>query len=677
MAKKPKPNNAGHPFAGTAGGSRYFRNDKGEITDEEGKFVGAGYQKILEQQFAPQETEQSKTPSKETLEQAFPDTYSNREKKRQAFFEKESAETKRVQEELRLQFTSVQDYLKDNNALLKEVLAVQERSESLLSQIAESMANLQAGGSLGGLPGMPRTKMSFRNKMRIAGAGAAAVGAGILISKGMSGNNAEDLQNQPAAVPEGATGETPPGEALSTADKKESAAVAAAKKKQQNNITIKGEEIRFIADKLVYNVDTLTINAKTQSSAGTSGPDVGGGGTGNVGGGAATGAASGAFNSNVETPTSPGAMPGQSITGGKGAFQGFTGKSPTVESVKEDMAKAGKFTPMEKGASGLKDLIDQSAAAAGIDPRKMYGIVAGESKHGSGYDTNISSKEASYGPFQLNRKGGLGNVFEKETGLDVTDPKTLPAQAKWVANYLAKNPNMNIGGTWYGYKGDRDWNPSWGNAGYEGPEKLKAKTVAVKQTEIPASVSSMLGDTTQGMNTGNKNAVKVAETSMLSPAMRQMMASAESNSAESTATPDSENFDLDYTKYPETGKAPPAPKIQSTPNTGFDLAGYKQMVDNPLPDENVSKPIPPPPSVGGGRGDGMAEMQQRKADLAQARPTQRPTGISDKPSDRNVEASNARTSGPNAAGFARLFGLLAMSVAAWKLDQPHRHIGRR
>ena len=123
----------------------------------------------------------------------------------------------------------------------------------------------------------------------------------------------------------------------------------------------------------------------------------------------------------------------------------------------------------ENAPGSLKGLIDESADAAGTDPRKMYGIVAGESGHRDTYDTNITSKEASYGPFQLNRKGGLGVTFEKETGLDLADPATIPAQTRWVAEYLAQHPNMNVGKTWYGYKGDADWSDKWGNAGLTPP----------------------------------------------------------------------------------------------------------------------------------------------------------------------------------------------------------------
>ena len=154
-------------------------------------------------------------------------------------------------------------------------------------------------------------------------------------------------------------------------------------------------------------------------------------------------------------------------------------------------AAAPSATPAAAPASGdapappgsLKDLIDKAAAAAGISPRKMYGIVAGESGHGSNYDTNISSREESYGPFQLNRKGGLGVDFEKQTGLRLNDPNTIPAQAEWVAKYLAKNPNMNVGKTWFGYKGDTDWNPKWGNAGYLGGEGAANPSASDKPAE--------------------------------------------------------------------------------------------------------------------------------------------------------------------------------------------------
>lgn len=116
-------------------------------------------------------------------------------------------------------------------------------------------------------------------------------------------------------------------------------------------------------------------------------------------------------------------------------------------------------------SQSLKDVIDAAASEAQIDPRRMYGIVRGESGRGSAYDHNITEREASYGPFQLNVKGGLGNEFEKQTGMSVRDPQTIPHQAKFVANWIAQNPDRPIEKTWFGYKGDADWDPRWGNAG--------------------------------------------------------------------------------------------------------------------------------------------------------------------------------------------------------------------
>jgi len=58
------------------------------------------------------------------------------------------------------------------------------------------------------------------------------------------------------------------------------------------------------------------------------------------------------------------------------------------------------------------------------------GIRAGESGHKSTYDKVDNARESSWGPFQLNGHGGLGNQFEKDIGLYVRDPGTIPAQAE-------------------------------------------------------------------------------------------------------------------------------------------------------------------------------------------------------------------------------------------------------
>lgn len=132
-------------------------------------------------------------------------------------------------------------------------------------------------------------------------------------------------------------------------------------------------------------------------------------------------------------------------------------------------------------AGGLTSVIERAAAAAGIDPRIMHGIRAGESGHRADYDRNVTPREESYGPFQLNRKGGLGTVFERETGLDLKDPRTIPQQAAWVAQHIRKkmaaNPRYNPGSEWYGYKGRMQSDPRWGDSGLvEAAQKANEKS---------------------------------------------------------------------------------------------------------------------------------------------------------------------------------------------------------
>lgn len=119
--------------------------------------------------------------------------------------------------------------------------------------------------------------------------------------------------------------------------------------------------------------------------------------------------------------------------------------------------------------SDVKSMIDQEASRAGIDPQLMYGIVAGESSHGNHFDIGDSGK--SFSPFQLYRGGGLGNVFERQTGLSVRDPSNMRAMARFTAEHIRKTGDLS---PWHGFHGRRNWNPSWGSMGYSpGPPPAK------------------------------------------------------------------------------------------------------------------------------------------------------------------------------------------------------------
>lgn len=64
---------------------------------------------------------------------------------------------------------------------------------------------------------------------------------------------------------------------------------------------------------------------------------------------------------------------------------------------------------------------------------------SGESLKTERYDGKHDPLESSWGPFQLNRRRGLGVQFEKETGLDVRDPNTIAAQARWGCSVHRQN----------------------------------------------------------------------------------------------------------------------------------------------------------------------------------------------------------------------------------------------
>ena len=89
------------------------------------------------------------------------------------------------------------------------------------------------------------------------------------------------------------------------------------------------------------------------------------------------------------------------------------------------------------------------------------------SAHENHYDSNTRG-ESSWSMFQLNRAGGLGNVFERQTGLDVRNPKSIPAIADFVARHIASGKSLS---PWRGFHGPRNWDNHWGNMGYSPEHK--------------------------------------------------------------------------------------------------------------------------------------------------------------------------------------------------------------
>jgi hypothetical protein len=91
--------------------------------------------------------------------------------------------------------------------------------------------------------------------------------------------------------------------------------------------------------------------------------------------------------------------------------------------------------------------------AAGGDTRvanAMKAIFSGESLHNKGYDLGdyVGGKPTSFGPFQAHFARDHKAIGDQmlAAGIDPRDPKTIPAQAKWIADYLKSKSRGRRGG---------------------------------------------------------------------------------------------------------------------------------------------------------------------------------------------------------------------------------------
>ena len=115
------------------------------------------------------------------------------------------------------------------------------------------------------------------------------------------------------------------------------------------------------------------------------------------------------------------------------------------------------------------------ARAANGDPRvegTMKNIYASESRHKNEWD--IGDHGFSGGPFQLDtqKPGMVGSEFQaSHPGMNVSDPKTLDAQADYVADWIRNHPNQDYSKVWHGLQHpDRFGNLTGGYAGQARPD---------------------------------------------------------------------------------------------------------------------------------------------------------------------------------------------------------------
>ena len=86
--------------------------------------------------------------------------------------------------------------------------------------------------------------------------------------------------------------------------------------------------------------------------------------------------------------------------------------------------------------------IVEAAGRHNIDPNVALAVYSSEGL--TGWQSKVFSngnQERSWGPYQLNTTGGLGNDFQRATGLDATNPNNWRQNVDYALNYAATNPN--------------------------------------------------------------------------------------------------------------------------------------------------------------------------------------------------------------------------------------------
>ncbi|TPV99659.1 MAG: hypothetical protein USCAAHI_00899 [Beijerinckiaceae bacterium] len=114
----------------------------------------------------------------------------------------------------------------------------------------------------------------------------------------------------------------------------------------------------------------------------------------------------------------------------------------------------------------------------------MRNIYASESLHKNSYDVGDPQFGGSYGPFQANmRPGAIGDLMLK-AGIDPRDPRTIGAQAKFVAKWLKSHPGTNLASVWHGLNHpERFKNLTGGYA--PGPKVADSKATPANRTALP------------------------------------------------------------------------------------------------------------------------------------------------------------------------------------------------
>lgn len=133
----------------------------------------------------------------------------------------------------------------------------------------------------------------------------------------------------------------------------------------------------------------------------------------------------------VQTAAAPAATPPVTRT----SYAPEATAAPAQQAITE-ATRGGDSPPTRGDPRGMTNYIAQTAQKYGIDPRVALAVARSE---GLAQFTSGIRGENSYGAFQLNTQGGLGNQFQRETGLNPADPKNEKATIDYALKHASKN----------------------------------------------------------------------------------------------------------------------------------------------------------------------------------------------------------------------------------------------
>ena len=243
---------------------------------------------------------------------------------------------------------------------------------------------------------------------------------------------------------------------------------------------------------------------------------------------------------------------------------------------------------------GLSGYIRETARKYGIDPEVALKVAKSEglSTFRSGVRTKSGQEEPSWGAFQLYTGGGLGNQFQKETGLDPSDPKNEKA----TIDYALKTAAKTGWGPWHGAK-------NTGIGEYEGISG------GAQATSIGASTATA-GDTAPSDSSDTQ--VKGTNTSTVTPVVTP-------DASAATTGPTTGDW-LDKLKDPGTGAA--TGLSEAVTGLGQAITGSGKGLYNTTPAQLPPIPVaatPPPPNVVPMVDPRMADTQRQQLALAMQR----------------------------------------------------------